>query len=143
MQIGYPDRKAEREILISHRDGEPVDKLGPVLEAEKVVELQQITRHVRVDNSLADYILDLVAATRSHAEVTVGASPRAALGLYHSAQALALLEGRNYVVPDDVKRLAEPVLAHRMITHGMWQGTRELPASEVIRGILAKTAVPT
>ena len=142
LQIGYPDRKAEREILVSHRDGEPVDKLGPVLQSSQVIELQQTTRHVKVDDALADYILEIAAATRGHTDVAVGASPRAALGLYRAAQAFALLDGREYVVPDDVKRLAEPVLAHRMLTHGMRQGTRELPASEVVRSILARTPVP-
>jgi MoxR-like ATPase len=143
LQIGYPDRKAEREILVSHRDGEPVEKLQPVLQGTQVVDLQILTRQVRVDESLADYILELVASTRGHTDIAVGASPRAALGLYRAAQAYALLDGREYVVPDDIKRLAEPVLAHRMLTHGMRQGTRDLPASDVVRSILAATPVPT
>ena len=142
LQIGYPDRVAEREILISHREGEPVDKLGPVLEAERVVELQLQTRSIRVEETLADYILDLVAATRVHSEVALGASPRAALQLYRAAQAAALLAGRHYVIPDDVKQLAAPVLAHRLLTHGMRHGGRDLPAVEVIKAILEQTAVP-
>src|SRR5438270_8118418 len=79
LEIGYPDRQAERDILTSHRDGEPVDKLGPVLEVDRVIELQLAVRQIRVEASLADYILDLVEATRKHPEVTLGASTRAGL----------------------------------------------------------------
>jgi MoxR-like ATPase len=142
LQIGYPDRKAELEILASHRDGEPVDQLGSVLKVQQVVELQQATRRTKVDGALANYMLDVIDATRSHAEVALGASPRAALGLYRAAQASALLEGRDYVIPDDVKRLAVPVLAHRMLTHGMRQGGRDLPSADIIRTVLGQVRVP-
>ena len=142
LQIGYPDRAAEREILLSHREGEPVDRLGAVLKAEQVVGLQLATRRVRVEDSLADYVLDIVTATRTHSDVALGASPRAALSLYRAAQASALIDGRQYVVPDDVKRLAVPVLAHRLLTHGMRQGGRELPAADAIVAIVGKTPVP-
>ncbi|MCX7702069.1 MAG: MoxR family ATPase [Gemmataceae bacterium] len=142
LQIGYPDRAAELGILASHRDGEPVDRLKPVLQAEQVVRLQGLVRRVRVDDSLAHYILDVVSATRSHADIALGASPRAALGLYRAAQASALLEGRDYVIPDDVKRLAVPVLAHRLLTHGMRQGGRELPAASIVRSAVEQIPVP-
>jgi MoxR-like ATPase len=142
LQIGYPDRVAELEILSSHRDGEPVDKLGAVLKAEQVVALQQTTRHIRVEESLANYMLDIVAATRTHAEVALGASPRAALGLYRAAQASAVLDARDYVTPDDVKQLAVPVLSHRLLTHGMRQGGKELPSAGIIRTILDQLSVP-
>jgi MoxR-like ATPase len=142
LQIGYPDRKAELEILASHRDGEPVDQLGAVLKAQQVVELQQATRNVKVDTSLANYMLDVIAATRSHSDVALGASPRAALGLYRASQASALLEGRDYVIPDDVKRLAVPVLAHRLLTHGMRQGGRDLPAADIVKTLLEQVPVP-
>ena len=142
LQIGYPDRKAEREILVSHREGEPVDHLGPVLVAEQVVGLQEAARRIRVDDSLADYVLDIIAATRTHSDIALGASPRAALALYRASQASALIDGRQYIVPDDVKGLAIPVLSHRMLTHGMRQGGRELPAGEIITAIIAKISVP-
>jgi MoxR-like ATPase len=142
LQIGYPDRKAELEILASHRDGEPVDHLGSVLKVQQVLELQQATRRTKVDTALANYMLDVIDATRSHAEVALGASPRAALGLYRASQASALLEGRDYVIPDDVKRLAVPVLAHRMLTHGARQGGRDLPSADIIRTVLGQVRVP-
>jgi MoxR-like ATPase len=142
LQIGYPDRKAELEIFATHRDGEPVDQLGPVLKSHEVVELQTLSRHIRVDESLANYMLDVVAATRTHSDVALGASPRAALGLYRASQASALLEGRDFVTPDDVKRLAVPVLAHRLLTHGMRQGGKDLPSAGIIRTMLDQLPVP-
>ena len=122
MKLGYPDREAERAILTQHRAGEPVDDLKPVLQPADILALQTHTRSVRVDPAIADYILDLVNQTRTHAEVLLGASTRAALALYRAAQALAVTVGRDYVVPDDVKRLAEPVLAHRLVTRGWTSG---------------------
>ena len=97
---------------------------------------------VRVDESLSDYILDLVDATRSSSQVYLGASTRAALALYRTAQALALSEGRSYAIPDDIKRLVRPVLAHRILLKSMRQaGQRD--ASEVFLGeILESVAVP-
>jgi len=142
LQIGYPDRKAEREILVSHRNGEPVENLKAVLNADQVVVLQHHTRQIRLEESLADYLLEIVDATRKHSDIALGASPRAALGLYRSAQASALLEGREYVVPDDIKKLVVPVLAHRLLTHGMRQGGRDLPVVGILEGIVNKIPVP-
>ena len=142
LQIGYPNRDAEREILTSHRNGEPVENLGHVLSAAQVVALQRLVRAIRVEESLMCYLLDVVEGTRTHAEVALGASPRAALGLYRAAQASALLEGRDYAVPDDVKALATPVLAHRLLTHGMRQGGRDMPATTVVQNVLDRTNVP-
>src|SRR5262245_14492123 len=97
LRIGYPDRAAEKEVLTSHRAGEPVEALKPVLCAADVVALQQRVRQVRVEDSLNDYILDLVTATRTAPQVYLGASTRAALSLYRAAQAAALLDARDYV----------------------------------------------
>jgi MoxR-like ATPase len=141
--IGYPDRAAEREILTQHRSGEPVDKLRPALTAEEVVALQGAVRQVRVEPVLADYVLDLVEATRSHPDVTLGASTRAGLALYRATQALAVLNGRDFAVPDDVKGLAPAVLTHRILTRGYRQSSRDDTASAVMREILDQTPVPT
>jgi MoxR-like ATPase len=143
LAIGYPDRPAERNILLQHRAGEPVDHLQPVLAARDVIALQARVREVRVDPALADYVLDLIEATRSHPEVTLGASTRAGLNLYRATQALALLEGRDYVIPDDVKRLAAAVLSHRILTRGFRQSSRDDTATAVLREILESTPVPT
>lgn len=142
LQIGYPDRQAEREILVTHREGEPVDRLGTVLTADQVVSLQLMVRKVRVEDSLTGYLLDVINGTRTQSEIALGASPRAALGLYRAAQASALLEGRDFVIPDDIKRLAIPVLSHRLLTHSLRQGGRDATAASIIEGILERTPVP-
>ena len=139
---GYPERDTERAILLQHRAGEPVESLGPVLPAAAVPALQARVREVRVDPAIADYILDLVAATRSHPDLVLGASTRAALGLYRAAQAHALTDGRDYAVPDDVKALAEPVLAHRLVSKG-WAGGGRPDAGPVVREVLGKVKVPS
>ena len=142
LRIGYPAREAERDILVKHRDGEPIHSLTPVLSAAEVVLLQKRVREVRVEARIHDYLLDLIAATRSHPAIYLGASPRAALGLYRASQALALLQGRDYVVPDDVKRLVMPVVAHRLLTRGVRQGSREHTADTIMQEIINQTAVP-
>lgn len=142
LEIGYPDRAAEREILTQHRSGEPVDQLQPALTADQVVALQSAVRDVRVDPLLADYVLNLVEATRSHPDVTLGASTRAGLALYRATQALAIMSGRTFAIPDDVKMLASAVLAHRILTRGYRQSSRDDTAAAVMREILEKTPVP-
>jgi MoxR-like ATPase len=141
LQIGYPDRTSEREILINHRQGEPVDALQPVLTPADLTELQQAVRDVRVNDSINDYILDLVAATRSHQELTIGVSTRGALTLYRATQALALCEGRDYAIPDDITRLAIPVLAHRVQTIGAIREGQRRRAQQVIRQLLGQVPV--
>ncbi len=142
VQVGYPDRETERAILTQHRGGEPVDQLKPVLTPADILALQAHTRSVRVDPSIAEYVLDLVDATRAHSEIVLGASTRASLAIYRAAQALALTFGRDYVVPDDVKTLAEPALAHRLVTRG-WTQAGHPDAAPVVREILGKLKVPT
>jgi MoxR-like ATPase len=145
LRIGYPDRPAEKAILTGHRAGEPIDSLSPVLCASEVADLQRSVRSVRVDDSLADYVLDLLAATREHPDVYLGGSTRAALGLYRAAQALALAEGRDYAVPDDVKRLAPPVLAHRILPRATLPSAaagRPDAGEQIVADIVAQTPIP-
>jgi MoxR-like ATPase len=139
--VGYPDRETERAILVHHRGGEPVDSLRAVLHTADVLALQARTREVRVEDSIADYVLRIVEETRRHPEVVLAASTRAALGLYRAAQAHALMAGRDFTVPDDVKILAEAVLAHRLITRG-WAASGHPDAAPVIREILQKVEAP-
>jgi MoxR-like ATPase len=141
LKVGYPDRAAERAILTQHRVGEPVDSLGPVVRPGDILALQRRVREVKVDPAIADYVLDLVEATRAHADVILGASTRAALALYRAAQASAVTAGRDYTVPDDVKALAEPVLAHRLVTRG-WVQAGHPDASPIVRDVLGRLKVP-
>ena len=142
-KIGYPGRSAEKDVLQQHRAGEPVDTLPAVLSAAQILELQARVRQVRFDDRLQDYLLDIVEATRSAPAVQLGASTRAGLGLYRAAQASALLESRDFVIPDDIKRLAVPVLAHRLLLKTMRRPGGVDPAETFLNEALAKINVPT
>lgn len=142
LKVGYPNREAERAILLQHREGEAVEKLAPVLQPEDISALQAYVRSVRVDAAIAEYILDLVGETRKHAELALGTSTRGALALYRAVQAYAVTAGRDYAIPDDVKALAEPVLAHRLVTRS-WAAGGHPDAGPVVREVLSKVKVPT
>ncbi|MCW5978517.1 MAG: MoxR family ATPase [Bryobacteraceae bacterium] len=116
LRIGYPDPSSERQIL-RQTESYAAGALEPVLSAEDVLHLQEHARSVRVDDSILDYIMAIVEKTRLHESLALGVSPRGAQGLYRAAQALALIEGRDYAIPDDVKRLAIPVFAHRVVVN--------------------------
>jgi MoxR-like ATPase len=116
LRIGYPDMASEREIVRNQPVG-AVEDIRALLTAEEVVQLQSQASRVRVDDSLVDYLLAIVERTRGHESLTLGVSPRGAQALYRASQALALLEGRDFVLADDIKRLAGPVFAHRVIVN--------------------------
>ena len=140
--VGYPDRDDELQVLTSHRVGEPVDNLHNVLDAQQVVALQQAVRQVALDDSINAYLLDIVDATRNCEELRVGVSTRGALCLYRAAQALALIENRDYVIPDDIKRLAVPVLSHRVIAKGYLQGTHRQALETLVTRLVEGIPVP-
>jgi MoxR-like ATPase len=143
ISMGYPDREAERQVLASHREGEPVEQLKPVLSCPQVVTLQNAVRQVAVEASIYDYLLDIVEITRKCEELHVGVSTRGALSLYRAAQASALIDGRNFVVPDDIKQLTSSVLAHRVVTKGYIQGDSRGAAESIIERLVAEVPVPT
>jgi len=142
VSVGYPDREAQREVLTSHRRGEPVDELQPVLDSDQIVAMQEAVREVRVDEAISGYLLDVVEATRRSEELHVGVSVRGALALYRASQAWAVLEGRPYVVPDDVKRLAVPVLAHRVMPKGYLHGERRETVEALLERLVGEVPVP-
>ena len=115
VRLGYPDRDAERRVLLSRRELDPIDALGAVISREQLLDAIARVRRVRVEETLLEYVLDFAEATRRRGTFLLGVSTRAALGWIRAAQALALIEGRDYCVPDDLKRLAIPVLAHRVL----------------------------
>jgi len=142
LRMGYPVRSEERAILTSHRRGEPVQDLQPVVSTEDIIRLQRLVREVRVDESIADYLLDIVHATRENEDVHVGVSTRGALTFYRAAQSLALVSGRNFVIPDDIKDLALPVLAHRIVGKSFLQAGEFAAAEAIIRDIIDRLRVP-
>jgi MoxR-like ATPase len=142
LRIGYPPRSAEKRILAEHRAGEPVDTLRAVLSPEEVQALQRAVREVRFDDRLQDYLLNIVEATRASPQVNIGASTRAGLGLYRAAQAHALLENRDYVVPDDIKSLAGPVLCHRLLMKSLRPSEGRTSAEVFLADELRRVPVP-
>jgi MoxR-like ATPase len=142
ISVGYPDREDERQVLLNHRDGEPVEQLQPVLDCEQIVALQEAVRAVTVDETINEYVLDIIEATRNSEELHVGASTRGALCLYRAGQALALIEGRDFVVPDDIKRLAIPVLAHRVIAKGYLHGGQRGAVESLVRRLVDEVRTP-
>jgi MoxR-like ATPase len=143
MRIGYPDRQAEREIL-RNADSSRADSLRAVVSAEELLYLQEQAARVSVDDALLDYMLAIVEKTRAHESLALGVSPRGAQGLYRASQALALMEGREYVIPDDIKRLAAPVCAHRIALNSRVSlSQRGADASErIVQEILTSIEVP-
>lgn len=113
--LGYPEQQEEKEILRRFRADDPLARVEPVLTAEEIQHASEMCRQVYVHPVMEDYILDLTRASRSDPAIALGVSPRGSLALYHTSQALAAIRGRDYVIPDDVKYLALPVLAHRLI----------------------------
>jgi MoxR-like ATPase len=139
--IGYPNREAELRIMQSHIDTRPVDTIEPVVTAEEVSALQQGVHCVHVDPSLRGYILDIVEATRNHPALALGGSPRASLNLLHAGQSLAAVCGRDFVTPDDIKGMAVPVLAHRVIVRPE-QRIKGVTAEQCVGEVLRSVAVP-
>ena len=142
IRVGYPPRDEELRMLREHRTGEPMDRVQTILGPDEVLQLQQQVRQVEVHDDLAAYLLDIVQATRDNEHLSVGASPRAALNLYRAAQASAFVDGRDYVTPDDIKALAVPVLAHRVIAASQLYGAGSSYAEQVIRDIVEAVPVP-
>jgi MoxR-like ATPase len=140
LELGYPPPDEERALLLSGGVEEVLASLQPVLSKEEVQELQRAARQVRVADKLASYVLELVAATREGHDYLLGVSTRGAQALFRAAQALALCEGRDYAVPDDVQSLAGPVLSHRVILR---RGAGDLSAArEAIRRVVESVPVP-
>lgn len=140
--IGYPQREIERTVLQTHRQGEPVDKLEPVVSTEDLLEAQQAARDVQFDETLVDYLLNIVEATRKHEGFQVGVSTRGALSFYRGCQARAITEGRDYVTPDDVKELSVPCLAHRVLPRGIFQGANRTEVEAELSDVIQEIPVP-
>lgn len=144
ISLGYPDFDQESEMLERLGTGatHPVEALKPVIDGRTITAMQQAVSQVFVHPLIKDYILRIVHATRSSMKLGLGASPRASIALYRTAQAMAAIDGRNYVIPDDVKSLATAVLAHRLILKPEYRLRKETPQS-VVEEILQKTDAPS
>src|SRR5579871_1035973 len=115
LALGYPSIDEESKMLQRLQKTHPIDEIGPVVKADDLIACQEAIRDTFVDDKVRKYVLDIIQATRQHEDVALGGSPRATIALFRTAQALATVSGRNFVLPDDVKRMAPPVLGHRII----------------------------
>jgi MoxR-like ATPase len=140
--LGYPDCETELDMLLSRADADPLDDIRPVLSRDDIVGMQQAVRRVRVDQSVARYLVDLVDRTRRDSRLKLGVSPRGSLMLFRSAQAAAFVDGREFVLPDDIQRLAPHVLAHRIVLTSKARYGNQTQA-EVLEDILQRVPVPT
>jgi MoxR-like ATPase len=141
IQIGYPAEKDEMEMLDRQQYKHPINSLGPVVSVEEVLEMQQSLREIHIAPPVKQYLIDLVQHTRQHESIYLGASPRGSLGLYRASQALAAIEGRDYITPDDIQSVAGPILTHRVI---LAPGARLQERSEenILTEILESVQVP-
>ena len=141
VHMGYPDRSSEIQMLQAHSADDPLESLAPVTDAAEVRAMIDAVRQVYVAPAIDAYVVDLVSATRQHSHVRLGASPRAALHLLRAARASAALSGRGHVLPDDVQRLAVPVLAHRLVLTTDAHLSRT-SAQDVVNEILTRVPLP-
>lgn len=141
LSLGYPSIEEEAKMLDRQQKSHPIDELEPVCSEKELLACQKGIRDVFVDDKVRKYMLDLVSQTRNHDDIRLGGSPRASIALFRCAQALAAIRGRNFVLPDDVKRLAVAVLAHRIILKPEAR-LRKLTATRVVENILSDTPVP-
>jgi len=142
LSLGYPSIDEEARMLQRLQKGHPIDNLSSVVTAPEVLAAQEAVREVHVDDKIRKYLLEIVHATREHSDVLLGGSPRASIALYRTGQAMAAIAGRNFVTPDDVKKMVEPVLAHRLILKPESR-LRKVTTHSILEEILDSVDVPT
>jgi MoxR-like ATPase len=141
LSVGYPSIVEEAKMLERMQHGHPIDDLQPVAKAEDILAAQTAIRDVHLDDKVRTYILQIVHGSREHEDVLLGGSPRASIALFRTAQALAAIGGRDFVLPDDVKRMAHPVLAHRLILKPESR-LRKRTSALVVQDVVGDVAVP-
>lgn len=141
IQLGYPKATDEMNILDSQQHHHPLDDLTQIITAAELVQIQTQIRMIHVDQSIREYIVAIASATRNHANIYLGVSPRGSLALFRASQALAAMQGRGYVIPDDIKLLARPTLAHRIIVSPAAR-VRSITSEDILEEILQSVAVP-
>jgi len=144
IRMGYPSRASEKEIIRNNSAAARVDQIEPLMDAADVIAMQEAVSEVKVDDSLLDYVLEIVDRTRQTEHLSLGVSPRGAVMLHRAAQARAFLEGRDYCLPDDFKTLIVPVFAHRVVVSSRYVSTQKKSeqAESILREILDTTRVP-
>jgi MoxR-like ATPase len=141
INMGYPDKQSEVAILAAQQFAHPITAISQVVSNDELLEAQEAVKRVYADESIKEYIVNLCTATRNHPDVYLGVSPRGSLALYRTGQALAAIRNRDYVIPDDIKLLAEAVMAHRLIISPAAR-IKNVDPKEVISDILSSVQVP-
>lgn len=141
LSMGYPNIQAEAKLLETTRVKHPIDQIKPVTNAENILKMQEKVKQVHIHEKIREYILRIIHRTRDSTHLTLGASPRATMALFRAAQAFAAVQGRGYVIPDDIKALAHPVLEHRLILNPESR-LRRVTQHSVLRDILQEVPVP-
>jgi MoxR-like ATPase len=144
IRMGYPSRASEKEIVRNHRGGVPAEQIEPVMDATDVAALQELAHRVRVDESLLDYALEIVARTRQSEHLSLGVSPRGTTMLHRAAQARAVVKGRDYCLPDDFKQMILPEFSHRVVVNSRYVSTQKKSeqADAILTELLDSTRVP-
>jgi MoxR-like ATPase len=145
ISIGYPGKSVERELVRERTGGDPVARISPVVDLATVRSLQDCVETIRVDDALIDYAMSIIEETRRHPSIAVGVSTRGALAWYRAAQAAALAAGRDFAIPDDIKLLAVPCLAHRLVLAQAHDSLGRIRADgeRLIHEIVHRVPVPT
>jgi MoxR-like ATPase len=141
LSLGYPSLEEEGRMLTRLQKGHPIDDLKPVVSAEDVISCQEAIREIHVDDKVKNYILNIVHSSRGHEDVLLGGSPRASIALFRTAQALAAVTGRDFALPDDVKKMAHPILAHRLILKPESRLRKRTPTA-VVKDLVEEAKVP-
>ncbi len=141
LSLGYPSLEEEAKMLQRMQHGHPIDELNTVVTGAEVLSCQEAIREIHVDDKVRRYLLEIVQGTRTHDDIQLGGSPRASIALFRTAQALAAIQGRNFVMPDDVKRMVQPVMAHRLILRPESRLRKVTPAA-LLHEIVSDVRVP-
>ena len=141
-QLGYPSMENELKMLSMLQHKHPLESIGEVVSAKEIIACQQAVRTIHVDDKVRQYIMEIIHATRQHEDLTLGASPRGSIALFRGSQAMAALRGRDYVLPDDVKFIVAPIIAHRLILSPESR-LRKVTAEQVVEDVVSEIAVPT
>jgi MoxR-like ATPase len=141
LSLGYPTLEEESRMLERLQHGHPIDEIASVAAAADVVACQEKIREVFVDDKVRKYLLEIIHSTRKHDDIALGASPRASIALFRTGQALAAIQGRDFVLPDDIKRLTGPILEHRLILKPESR-LRKLSAAAIVKDLVEDVAVP-
>ena len=141
-QLGYPSMEDELKMLSMLQHKHPLESIGEVVSAKEIIACQHAVRTIHIDDKVRQYIIEIIHATRQHEDLTLGASPRGSIALFRGSQAMAALRGRDYVLPDDVKFIVAPIIAHRLILSPESR-LRKVTAKQVVEDVVSEIAVPT